>query len=117
MIFVLTIINNVNNICKNEKHWSLLITHYSEYKHPQKILNLRWKVVCIWVCKNAWNSRKNYYTGFSGEKKISKQIIQRNSNLLFILLWFSLQVSLPRLAGQHALNHAGVLNHARISTY
>ena len=26
MIFVLTIINNVNNICKNENHWSLLIT-------------------------------------------------------------------------------------------
>ena len=22
MIFVLTIINNVNNICKNENHWS-----------------------------------------------------------------------------------------------
>ena len=29
MIFVLTIINNVNNICKNENHWSLLITRYS----------------------------------------------------------------------------------------
>ena len=26
MIFVLTIINNVNNICKNENHWSLLIS-------------------------------------------------------------------------------------------
>ena len=41
MIFVLTIINNVNNIYKNENHWSLLITrysllitHYLEYKHP-----------------------------------------------------------------------------------
>ena len=29
MIFVLRIINNVNNICKNENHWSLLITRYS----------------------------------------------------------------------------------------
>ena len=29
MIFVLTIINNVNNICKNENHWSLLISRYS----------------------------------------------------------------------------------------
>ena len=30
MIFVLTIINNVNNICKNENHLSLLvITLYS----------------------------------------------------------------------------------------
>ena len=45
MIFVLTIINNVNNICKNENHWSLLITrysllitHYSEYKHPEGCL-------------------------------------------------------------------------------
>ena len=24
-----TIINNLNNICKNENHWSLLITRYS----------------------------------------------------------------------------------------
>ena len=29
MVFVLTIINNVNNICKNENYWSLLITRYS----------------------------------------------------------------------------------------
>ena len=29
MIFVVTVINNVNNICKNENYRSLLITRYS----------------------------------------------------------------------------------------
>ena len=36
MIFVLRIINNVNNIERAKIIGPLLVTHYSEYKHPSK---------------------------------------------------------------------------------
>ena len=34
MIFVLTMLFTFVSDRKNENHWSLLVTHYSEYKHP-----------------------------------------------------------------------------------
>ena len=40
-VFVLKMLFTFVYDCKDENHWSLLIIHYSEYKHP-KFKNLKY---------------------------------------------------------------------------
>ena len=66
MIFVLTMLFTFVYDRKNENHWSLLVTqysllvtHYSEYKHPKKVNSLKFKSPTTY-CFNLVNLIKSH---------------------------------------------------------
>ena len=84
MIFVLTIINNVNNVVRTKiiGHYSLLVTHYSEYKHPLVSVHN----VILW--------RVFFYIKLNNKEHIKRKIAE---NLAYLFCqYFNMNVSKRR---------------------